>query len=83
LRDLLYYLRAGAALAGSILVSPGIEVKPIEGHTLLADRDLYEVWPHLRIEAVFVHAEIARRIAETDEARQDHCSSETLSPREK
>jgi hypothetical protein len=72
LRDLLLYLRAGAALAGPILVSPGIEVKPIEGDALSADRYLNKVWPHLRIEAVFVHAEIGRRVAKADKARQNH-----------
>ena len=58
------------------MVSPGVEVKPIEGHALLAYRDLYEIWPHLRIEAVLVHAEIARCVAKADEARQNHWLSE-------
>ncbi|MCC7325858.1 MAG: hypothetical protein IT521_03530 [Burkholderiales bacterium] len=72
MRDLLHYFRAGAALAVSILVSPGVKVKPIEGDALLTDRDVDKVWPHLRVEAVLVHAEIARRVAEANEARQNH-----------
>jgi len=72
LRDLLCCFRAGAALAGSIFVSPGIEVKPIEGHTLLANWNFDQAWTYLRIEAVLVHAEVARRISEADKAGQNH-----------
>jgi uncharacterized membrane protein len=76
LRDLLLPLRAGAALAGSIFVSPGIEVKPIEGDALLANRNFDEAWTYLRIEAVFVHSEVARRVSKADEAGQNHGLSE-------
>jgi hypothetical protein len=72
LRVLLDCFRAGAALAGSIFVSPGIEVKPIEGHTLLADRNFNQAGTHFRIEAVLVHAEIARCVSKADEAGQNH-----------
>ena len=54
------------------MVSPGIEVKPIEGDALLANRDFDEAWTYLRIEAVFVHAEIARRVSKADKAGQNH-----------
>ena len=54
-----------------MLVGPRIEVKAIEGDALATDRYDGYPRPHLKFEAVLVHAEIGWRIAEANEARQD------------
>jgi hypothetical protein len=58
-------------VATLILVRPGIEVKPVEGNALGADRDGRHERANLAIEAVLVHAEVGRRIAQPDEARHE------------
>ena len=58
-------------VAGLILFEPGIKFKAIKADALNADADFGQVPPHLRIEAVPVHAEIARRIAETNDPGQE------------
>ena len=58
-------------VAALIVVGPGIEVKPVKGDPLGADRDLVQERTNVAIEAIFVHAEIRRGIAQTDEARQE------------
>jgi hypothetical protein len=42
-----------------MVVRPALEVKAIEGDSLRANRDHRELGPHLAIEAIAVHAEIA------------------------
>lgn len=54
-----------------MFIRPGVQVKPVEGNPLVADRDLGEIGPHLRVEAVTVHAEILGGIADTNEPGQD------------
>jgi hypothetical protein len=51
-----------------MLVGPRIEVKAIEGDALPTDR--YDGHPgaHFAIEAVLVHAEIPRRIAQSQQS---------------
>jgi hypothetical protein len=39
-----------------MVVRPGVQVKPVEGNPLIANRDFGERGPHLRIEAIAVHA---------------------------
>jgi len=51
-----------------MVVRPTVEVKAIEGDSLRADRDHREQGPHLAIEAIAVHAEIAWCIPEANEA---------------
>jgi hypothetical protein len=58
-------------VAALIVVGPGIEVKAVEGDPLRADRDHGEERTHVAVEAIFVHAEIGRRVAQPDEARQE------------
>jgi len=58
-------------VAALIVVCPAIEVKAIEGHSLHAYGKVDECGAHLPIEAVFVHAEVARGIAEPDESRHE------------
>lgn len=48
------------------MIDPLIKFKTIEGHALAADRDLGEVGPNLRVEAIAVHAEVARCVTETE-----------------
>jgi hypothetical protein len=57
-------------VAALIVVGPGIEVKPVKGDPLGADRDRKEERTNLAIEAILVHAEIGRGVAQPDEARQ-------------
>ena len=56
-------------VATLILVRPGIEVKPVKGNSLGADRDGRHEGANLTIETVFVHAEVGRGIAQPDESR--------------
>jgi len=58
-------------VAALIVVGPGIEVKAVEGDPLRADRDHGEERTNDAIEAIFVHAEIGRRVAQPDESRQE------------
>jgi hypothetical protein len=58
-------------VAALIVVGPGIEVKPVKGDSLRADRDRGEKRTHLAIEAIFIHPEIQGGIAQPDEARQE------------
>ena len=58
-------------VAALIVVGPGIEVKPVEGDSLRADRDHGKERTNVAIEAILVHAEIGRRVAHPDEARQE------------
>jgi hypothetical protein len=54
------FLEDGAAsVAALIVVRPTVEVKAVEGDSLRADRYHRELGPHLAIEAIAVHAEIA------------------------
>ena len=58
-------------VAALIVVGPGIEVKAVKGDPLRADRDHGEDRANVAVEAIFVHAEIGRRVAQPDEARQE------------
>jgi hypothetical protein len=61
-------LSRGATVALDIVISPGIEVKAIEGDSLLADRDRGDARADFAVEAVLVHAEVRRCVPETDES---------------
>jgi hypothetical protein len=56
-------------VAALIFLGSGFHFKAVEGATLDADPDLRQAWTDLAIEAILVHAEEARRIAQTDKAR--------------
>jgi hypothetical protein len=58
-------------VATLILIRPGIEVKPVKGDALGADRDGLYQRANLAIEAVLVHAEVGRGIAQPDESRHE------------
>jgi len=57
-------------VAALIFIGPGIEVKPVEGDSLRADRDRGEERTNIAIEAILVHSEIRRGVAQADKARQ-------------
>lgn len=57
----------GTPVAGFIVIPPRVQVKAVKGHTLLADANLRYIRPHFRVEAVAVHAEVGRRIPETND----------------
>ena len=57
-------------VAALIVVGPGIEVKPVESDSLRTDWDLGKLRTDVAVEAIFVHAEIRRGVAQPDEARQ-------------
>jgi len=54
-------------VAALIVVCPAIEVKAIKGHSLHADGKIGECGTNFPIEAVFVHAQVMRGVAESDE----------------
>ncbi len=58
-------------VAALIVVGPGIEVKPVKGDAVSADRNRGEERTNVAIEAILVHAEIRRGVAQADEARQE------------
>ena len=51
------------------MVYPGIKIKAIKGNTLLSDANFNEIRPYLGIEAVAIHAEVARRIPKANQSR--------------
>jgi hypothetical protein len=58
-------------VARDIVVNPAVEFKPVKGNRLRAEGDFGEQGAHFCVEFVPVHAEIARRIAQPDQARQE------------
>ena len=60
---------SGTPVAGLIVVDPSVEFKAVEADTLLANGDFGQIRPHLGVEAVAVHAEVARRITKADDPR--------------
>ena len=58
-------------VAALIVVGPGIEVKPVKRDSLRADGNHIQERTHVAIEAIFVHAEIRRGVAQADVARQE------------
>ena len=57
------------ARCGSYSRRPRIEVKPIESDSLRADGEHIQERTNVAIEAIFVHAEIGGRVAQSNEAR--------------
>jgi hypothetical protein len=56
-------------VAALIVVGPGIKVKPVESDPLRTDWDYGEARANVAIEAIFIHAEIGRGVAQSDETR--------------
>lgn len=53
------------------MVNPSVQFKAVEGYALAADTDLGQVWPDLGVEAIAVHAEIARGITKAEQSRHN------------
>jgi hypothetical protein len=54
-----------------MLLCPRVQFKSVECHALDTDRDLGQIAADFGVEAVAVHAEVGRRVAETDKAGKD------------
>jgi hypothetical protein len=54
-----------------IVIRPGVQINAIEGDALRADGNRRDVRTHVVIEAVLVHAEVSRRVAQANEAWQE------------
>jgi hypothetical protein len=64
-------LSRGTPVAALIVIRPGVQVNTIEGDSLSANGDAAEMRPNnIAIEAVLVHAQIGRGIAQANESRQ-------------
>jgi hypothetical protein len=50
-----------------MIVDPGVEFKPVEGDAARADRNLGQPRADLGVEAVLVHPEVFRDVAQTNE----------------
>ncbi len=64
----------GMLVAGDIVRHPGIEFKPVKADAPHTNRDFGEKRADLGTKAVAVHAEIAGRIAQTDDPRLERRS---------
>jgi len=53
------------------LLYPGIQVKPVEGDTLLTDGDLGEVRAYFGIEAITIHAKVKGRVSQPNQSWQN------------
>jgi hypothetical protein len=51
-----------------MVIGPGIQFKSIEGHSLPPNRHLGDIGPHFHVEAVPVHTQVARRVAQPQQA---------------
>ena len=65
------FLDDGAPVGLLMVVHPRVQVKPVKGDAAFADRDLDEKRAHRRVEAIAIHAEIARRVTVADKARKN------------
>jgi hypothetical protein len=54
-----------------MLLCPRVQFKSVECHALGANRILGEIAADFGVEAIAVHAEVSRRVAEADEAVRD------------
>jgi len=58
----------GSLVALFICINPSVQVKSIKPDALLANRDRYEARTDFLVEEVAVHAEVAWRILQTNDA---------------
>ena len=58
------------SVATLIVVCPTVEVKAIKGHSLHADGKVGECGTDFPVEAVLIHAQVPRCIAQADESRR-------------
>jgi hypothetical protein len=57
----------GTPVAGDIFIEPVVQFKAVEADALRTDGNFGEVRADLGVEAVPVHAEVERGVAETDD----------------
>lgn len=50
-----------------MIVDPGVEFKPVKCDSTQADGNFRQPWTDLGIEAVFVHPEVFRNVAQTNQ----------------
>jgi hypothetical protein len=60
----------GTPVAGDIFIEPVVQFKAVEADALRNDGNFGEVGADLGVEAVPVHAEVERGVAETDDPRE-------------
>jgi hypothetical protein len=53
------------------VIHPGIQFKSVKGDALFPDRNLRQPGSNLAVEAIPVHAQVAGRVPEADQARGD------------
>lgn len=56
-----------------VLISPLVEFMPVECNALFADWYIRDMWSNLGVEPVAIHAEVIRRIADSEKARFNVC----------
>ncbi len=71
----------GTAVARAVCISPSVQLQPIECETAVADGDLRYERADFAIETVPVHAQVAWRISESDEARLERKRSHGIGER--
>ena len=54
-----------------MVFDPGVQFKPIEGNALIANRDFSQMWTHVAVEAVAIHAQVDGRIPKPEQAWGD------------
>lgn len=59
------------------MVCPGVQLKPIESDALNSYRNLHQIRPYFAVEAVGIHTQIARGIAQPVEPPQ-HQSGQVM-----
>lgn len=50
---------------------PGIQINPLEANPSGTDRDLGQVWPHLRVKNITAHAKIGRCVVVSNDAGRE------------
>jgi hypothetical protein len=61
----------GTPVALLIFLYPSVQFKPIKGNTLRADWNFRELWTHLGVEPVPVHAEVMGGVAKAQKPRSN------------
>lgn len=54
-----------------MLICPGIEVKAVKAHPLVADGEFHQVRPHITLKDVLAHAQVGRRVPIANEPGKD------------
>ena len=54
-----------------MLICPGIEVKAVKAHPLVADGEFHQVRPHIPFEDVLAHAQVGRRVPIANDPGKD------------